>query len=110
MKPELIAEAWHEVAAHDDHLLADYLKLALSEIKRLSNEGVPGVVVKKVFDCQDMPKETRKIFLATWDNKGNDNYVEWDLYEMELDNPVVTAWLIANGAEKDEEVLVKYWW
>ena len=38
MTPEQITEAWHEVAAHDDHLLADYLKLALEEIKRLKEE------------------------------------------------------------------------
>jgi hypothetical protein len=61
----------------------------------------------KVFDCQKMPDEVRKEFFAEWD-KGNDTYVEWDLEE--LPDGRVAAWLIENGAEKDEEVLVSHWW
>jgi len=67
----------------------------------------PPFKIMKVFDCQDMPKEIRKA-LFDYFERANDTYIEWQLGEMP-EGPI-TDWLLAHGAEKDEEVLVQYWW
>lgn len=59
----------------------------------------------KVFDCQDMPKDICLIFLRSWDNKCNDVYVNWT-----VETDIVSKWLLQNGADLGEKVIVKYWW
>ncbi len=63
----------------------------------------------KVFDCQDMPETTKNEFFDSWDNGkyGNDCIVEW--FDDEDESPV-TKWLLSNGAERNETVLIKHWW
>ena len=74
----------------------------------------------KVFDCQDMSSATRlKFFEMT--EQGNDCYVSWwpTLPQYQEDDGTwadnedytdVDNWLLAHGAEPDEEVLVKHSW
>jgi len=61
----------------------------------------------KVFDCQDMPADVRKEFFDNSEANQNDCYVSFDTEERECS---VTKWLMENGAEKDEEVLINHWW
>ena len=78
--------------------------------------------VKKVYDCQDMPDKVMRSFFDSTDC-GNDVYVDWTVggheeYETEEeyeenrddDFKAVDKWLIKNGAEGDEEVIIKHWW
>ena len=71
--------------------------------------------VMKVFDCQDMPDDLCREFLEMWDNKSNDSSVEWPtantVYESD-DDPTkrIDDWLLECGAEKYEDVIIKYWW
>jgi len=66
--------------------------------------------VMKVFDCQEMPNDLRKEFFDIWKGnfKGNDCFIEQDVGEM--DRGPIRAWLIANGAGEEENVLVSHWW
>lgn len=64
----------------------------------------------KVFDCQDMPDNVRKLLYDMYDN-GNDTYVSHIMGESDEKYMLVDKWLIENGAEpKSEEVLISYWW
>lgn len=81
----------------------------------------PQFTMKKVFDCQDMPKEIKRAFFEYME-KGNDCYValfiEEDLEEDELgeipffskEYNRLIKWLLENGAEDGEEVLIRHWW
>lgn len=67
----------------------------------------------KVFDCQKMPDETRKVFFDTWDTKSNDTFIECvpgEWIDSGGDSKIVGDWLVANGAEVDECVIVSHWW
>ena len=90
----------------------------------------------KVFDCQDMPEETKKIFfeLARGEHSGNDHYVDWCVHsevffyeEGQKEDPeyceyvrqktLLDDWFIQNGAlaaiddkHEGEHIIVKYWW
>lgn len=74
----------------------------------------------KVFDCQKMPDDVRLKFFEQTEH-GNDCYISWwptsALYQEDdstwAENPdytIVDEWLLANGAELDEQVLIKHWW
>lgn len=94
-------------------------------------------VLRKLFDCQDMPRKLREKFYALYrpehyDDDGeyigsevlalNDTVVEWTIADIIPEDQLpgvaeVDAWLIKNGAEgpkskKDEgeTVLIKHWW
>jgi hypothetical protein len=77
--------------------------------------------MKKVFDCQDMPQETRVLFFEQeeaqnncyithevmppeWDAEGDDVMVPNEEYT------VVDTWLLENGAFIGEYILIKHWW
>lgn len=77
----------------------------------------------KVFDCQDMPDDVREKFfkLCSGGNSvGNDCYVTWypvhPFFEEEgvlivnEDCSIVDTWLLENGANEDETVIVQHWW
>ena len=81
-------------------------------------------VTRKVFDCQDMPEDLRKIFFDMFEN-GNDSYVNWGIQDSIWDEgdshgenvKLLDKWLVENGASPapaehtaGEEVLIKYWW
>lgn len=66
----------------------------------------------KVFDCQDMPNDIKKIFFELYTDRGNDVYIKHALGD---DNSYeeykrVDGWLIENKATLDENVLINYWW
>jgi hypothetical protein len=60
---------------------------------------------KKVFDCQQMPEDVRDAFFKATDGTGNDCYVGWGWHQES-----VNAWLIENGAKKNEDILISHWW
>lgn len=78
--------------------------------------------LQKVFDCQEMPDNVRKAFFDYYrDNgKGNDVYVRWfgsysDEWldadgEMMPEYKPIHDWLVANGAEPNEDVIINHWW
>ena len=73
----------------------------------------PAFKLQKVFDCQKMPDALRKKFFAVWDTKSNDSCITCcpgEEVDSGGDSKEVGEWLIANGADEDEEVLVLYWW
>jgi hypothetical protein len=84
---------------------------------------MPIYEMMKVFDCQwnpGMPPDVQKAFFALHE-VGNDVYVSYDVdgeqYDADdPDNPVdrnrkiVDKWLVENGAEDGETVLIKHWW
>lgn len=67
----------------------------------------------KTFDCQwnepPMPKDAKKELFDSFDNVGNDVYVEWYVESGAEDGPMNT-WLIECGCENGETVLIKRWW
>lgn len=67
----------------------------------------------KVFDCQDMPGDLGRRFLALWDNKCNDVYVDWTVDD-DTDpcdtTKEVDRWLTWQGAVEFERVIIRYWW
>jgi hypothetical protein len=77
--------------------------------------------VMKVFDCQKMPADIRRIFFD-YSEAPNDCYLRVCINDSIRDpddpNPIeqVWDWLIANGADPGgedtagEEVLVNHWW
>lgn len=71
----------------------------------------------KVFDCQDMPDQAYEAFFDLFmdNNAGNDCYVDYWVEQPEEgveDNKVtsVNDWLLANGANLKEHVIIKHWW
>lgn len=67
----------------------------------------------KVFDCTDMPDDLRHGFFALWDNLHNDSVVDWNIHDTINPDDVtekVDQWLLANGAEDFEYVLIRYRW
>lgn len=74
----------------------------------------------KVFDCQEMPDDVRVKFFEQC-QQSNDCYVGWwpeSATYVEDDgsiapndeHTIVDAWLLANGADPYEQVLIKHWW
>lgn len=74
----------------------------------------------KVFDCQDMPDDVRQVFFEMCE-QGNNCYVAWwpceatylDDNDVRTDNPdhsKVDQWLLENGANPDEKVIVRHSW
>lgn len=64
----------------------------------------------KVFDCQRMPKEERHALFDSF-QKSNDSCVQFQIgedYGPQL--KLVEDWLIGQGAEDGEEVIILYWW
>jgi hypothetical protein len=83
--------------------------------KKKSNLSI--VKIRKLFNSSDMPDAIRtKLYNAQKREKGkiltNGTYIcyttsiGYEDWGIDLD---VTEWLLKNGAEKDEEVLI-YWW
>ena len=72
--------------------------------------------MRKIFDCTQMPENIHDKFfyeMASWQpNLSNDCYVEyWVCNDSESDDfSIVSKWLVENGADDNEEVLIKYWW
>lgn len=85
---------------------------------------MPIYKMMKVFDCQwdpGMPDDVKKAFFdSQFDTCCNDVYVAWDveLGDSDYDSPdeiqskrrLVDQWLIDNGANSGETVLIKHWW
>jgi len=80
--------------------------------------GMNKFITFKVFDCQDMPKETKEA-LNDFCQQDNDTYVDWnigkhhneqDMEEQKLSATKVDKWLLENGADEEENVLISYWW
>lgn len=66
----------------------------------------------KVFDCQDMPDQLRKVFFH-YMSAGNDCYVIFYMEDEDSDasHKEIYDWLMLNGATyNDESVLIKHWW
>lgn len=82
--------------------------------------------LQKVFDCQHMPQDLREKFFDLFDwCIGNDTYVEQTIHGSkrkytlpdgtEVDDSggpedCLDQWLIENGGNSGEEVLIKRWW
>lgn len=81
--------------------------------------------IMKVFDSQlnpGMPKKVKDAFFDCYmdEQMSNDSFVEWTIQQDGLtsefkdevikNHKLVNDWLIANGAENGEKVLIKYWW
>lgn len=70
----------------------------------------------KVFDCQSMPDKVRKEVFFKCEGTSNDCYVSWTVqpYYTEdgrnEDYCKVDEWLLQNGADTDEVVLINHWW
>ena len=64
--------------------------------------------LRKVFDCQDMPEEIKQNFFERYHRSSNDVFIDFFICDIK-ENPVM-QWLVDNGAEKDEMILIKYWW
>jgi len=71
--------------------------------------------MRKVFDCTDMPRNVNRIFMDNTD-AGNDVFVEY--YVCDKDGDIngegeqgpLDLWLIENGADPGESVIIKHWW
>ena len=97
--------------------------------------GIGKMTTAKVFDCQEMPENIRKIFFDRYGRSANDVFVSvWVLeagkpesedtgteiigeYMTSLGRYIknrgdypVQDWLFDNGANESEEVLVRHWW
>lgn len=68
----------------------------------------------KVFDCQEMPSDIREKFFSTTEGKSNDCYVNWwvdiDPGHYGDKHVEISKWLIKDGAEDGDKVLIKHWW
>lgn len=82
--------------------------------------------IMKVFDCQDMPEDIRRVFFDAHEER-NDSYVLWTLEtagindtdtdkDYDADHKLIDQWLIDNGAKpgepgrSGETVLINHWW
>lgn len=71
----------------------------------------------KIFDCQDMPKEVKQHFfeIYRYSGVGNYCYVDYNVADSiwgedeGYSYKLVDEWLIENGAEKTESVIIKHW-
>lgn len=83
----------------------------------------------KVFDCQEMPYDIRKTFFE-WVNSdnghGNDCLVNWNTQtwteeaetvgdcgmneELAKKFHIVNNWLLKNGMNPKEDVIIRHWW
>ena len=75
----------------------------------------------KVFDCQKMPDDVRLKFFEQTEGHCNSCYVSWwptapqyqeddGSWQTNPDYTIVDGWLIANGADLDEKVVVRHSW
>lgn len=68
----------------------------------------------KVFDQSQMPKEAREQFVDYYEDKINDNAYIYhsvqSMYNHETKLNRVDKWLLENGADKDESVLINIYW
>jgi hypothetical protein len=84
---------------------------------------------EKVFDCQEMPEGVKKAFFDWYkkgDPIGNSVFVRWHTemwteeaeaagsWGMSLENAKlfhkVNNWLLKNGMNPKEDVLIQHWW
>ncbi len=61
----------------------------------------------KVFDCLTMPESVCDEFYLQAE-KGNDCYVSYHIDERGEDN--ISDWLLDNGGEEEEVVIIKHHW
>lgn len=70
----------------------------------------------KVFDCQDMPDDIKQLVFDVGDERclGNDSSIEWyfeeDCKDLGSGYKEIQDWLLNNGAELGDRVLIKHWW
>ena len=63
----------------------------------------------KVFDCQRMPRTIQEAFFIAGQPKTNDCAVKWTTWANKEKHPV-DEWLMENGAEDGEQVIILHWW
>lgn len=63
----------------------------------------------KVFDPDDMPNEVRKHFFDH-SEKGNDCYVSHWVYDEGEGTSILDQWLLQNGCENGEVVIIEHSW
>jgi hypothetical protein len=70
----------------------------------------------KVFDCNQMPRDVRSIFIEWTEGISNDVYVAWDIKDGFIDEDQkekynkVSQWLRDNGATEEDTIIVSHWW
>ncbi len=70
--------------------------------------------LRKVFDCNDMPQSVRYA-LSENSHLYNGSFISFDVYKNEdySEQPFdleVNSWLLENGAEVSDIVVIHYWW
>ncbi len=81
-------------------------------------------VRQKVFDCQKMPADIKKFVFDHYEDMSNDCYAEREVLASEYydeddeghevlitceDHTILDAWLLENGANVGEYVIIKRW-
>ena len=73
------------------------------------------MILTKVFDRLEMPRDIQDKFvnayeIDTGDLPDNDSYTYYDLDGDYIADKDVTEWLLNNGANKGDDVLISWWW
>lgn len=72
----------------------------------------------KQFDCQDMPNDVSRCFFEETQGAGNDCLVKWyfgkedieDNSEFSPGRASIDNWLLENGAEPGDNIVISHWW
>lgn len=66
----------------------------------------------KVFDCQEMPNDIKKLFFESINSSYTNNcYIHWYVKYLEEDNfTLIDQWFIEHGASEGEKIIIKHWW
>jgi len=66
--------------------------------------------IMKVYDRFEIPEEVISTVEDMWEEYPNDSYINYDTTSDWETSKELTEWLYKNGTEKNETVLIRWWW
>ena len=66
--------------------------------------------IMKIYDRFEIPEDIISTVEEIWEEYPNDSYIDYDTTSDWETTPEMTNWLLENGTEKGERVLIRWWW
>jgi hypothetical protein len=69
----------------------------------------------KVFDRMEMPESIQEKFMDAYETSygeppENEAYINYNIDSDYGTDRDVTEWILSNGAEQEDDILIRWWW
>jgi hypothetical protein len=73
------------------------------------------MTLTKVFDRMEIPTYIQEKFMDAYEASygeppTNESYISYSINSDYGTDKDVTEWLLSNGAEKNDDILIRWWW